>query len=92
MNRYESVIIMKPDVEIEACNKIVAAIEEITESYLDVDNFGVKKLAYTIKGYEEGYYMLFTFDCEPNKIEELERFYRIDDNIIKFITVRTEKD
>lgn len=91
MNKYESVIIMKPNVEIEIGNKIVATIEEMVEN-LDVNNIGIKKLAYTIKEYEEGYYLLFTFNCEPNKIEELERFYRIEDNIIKFITVRIDGD
>jgi small subunit ribosomal protein S6 len=91
MNRYESVIIMKPDVEIEVSNRIVATIEGIVEN-LDIDNIGIKKLAYRIKEYEEGYYMLFTFNCEPNKIEELEGFYRIEDNIIKFITVRIDDE
>ena len=88
MNKYESVIIVNPNVD-EAGLK---ALEEkftglINES---VENMGKKRLAYEIKKFKEGTYMLFNFEANPDSIKELERVYRITDDVIKFIVVRKE--
>ena len=53
-----------------------------------VENMGKKKLAYEIKKFSEATYMLFNFESNPNSIAELERVYRITDDIIKFIVVK----
>ena len=55
-----------------------------------VENMGKKRLAYEIKKFKEGTYMLFNFEANPDSIKELERVYRITDDIIKFIVVRKE--
>ena len=47
-----------------------------------------KKLAYKIKKFKESTYMLFNFEAKPESIAELERIYRITDEIIKFIVVK----
>ena len=49
---------------------------------------GKKRLAYEIKKCKEGTYMLFNFEANPDSISELERVYRITDDIIKFIVVK----
>ena len=51
---------------------------------------GKKRLAYEIKKFKEGTYMLFNFEANPDSIKELERVYRITDDIIKFIVIRKE--
>lgn len=51
---------------------------------------GKKRLAYEIKNRKEGYYLLFTYQSSPDKIADLERHLREDDNVIKFITVNTD--
>ena len=51
---------------------------------------GIKKLAYEIKKNKEGYYIIFYFEAKADVIFELERNYRINENIIKFITVRND--
>ena len=51
---------------------------------------GKKKLAYEIKKNTEATYMLFNFEAKPESIAELERNYRIMDDILKFIVVRKE--
>ena len=76
MNKYESIIIVNPNVD-EAGLKV--------ESF---ENLGKKKLAYEIKKFSEATYMLFNFESNPNSIAELERVYRITDDIIKFIVVK----
>ena len=49
---------------------------------------GKKKLAYEIKKFSEATYLLFNFEAKPDFIAELERIYRITDDIIKFIVVK----
>ena len=49
---------------------------------------GVKRLAYEINKCKEGYYIIFYFEAKEDVIVELERNYRINENIIKFITVK----
>ena len=51
---------------------------------------GKKKLAYEIKKFKEATYLLFNFEAQPASIKELERVYRITDDVIKFIVVRKE--
>lgn len=93
MNKYESVIIVtstmndKQQKEIE--NKYTKLINENgkVESF---ENLGKRKLAYEIRKNKEGIYMQFNFESEASFISELERQYRIDDNVIKFIVVRRE--
>ena len=94
MNKYESVIFVNPNVD-EAGLK---AIEEKFTGLINengkvesVEKMGKKKLAYEIKKFSEGTYMLFNFEAKPDSITELERVYRITDDIIKFIVVRKEQ-
>ena len=93
MNKYESIIIINPNID-EAGLK---AIEEKFTGLINengklesVENMGKKKLAYDIKKFSEGTYMLFNFEAKPASIAELERIYRITDDIIKYIVVRKE--
>ena len=51
---------------------------------------GKKKLAYEIKKNKEAIYMLINFEAKPDSIQELERNYRIADDILKFIVVRKD--
>ena len=58
---------------------------------LSVEEVGTKKLAYEIKKQKEGYYIIIKFEANPALISELERVYRIADEVIKFIVVREEE-
>lgn len=92
MNKYESVIITKPDEElaIKVEDKFSEIIEE-NGNLTKLENLGIKQLAYQIKGYEKGHYLIYYFESEPEFIEELRRQYRIDENVIKFIVIRVEE-
>jgi small subunit ribosomal protein S6 len=93
MNKYESIIIINPNVDDEGVKaletKFTGLINE-NGSVESVENMGKKKLAYEVKKNKEGIYMLFNFEAKPEFIQELERIYRITDDIIKFIVVRKE--
>ena len=91
MNKYESVVIVNPNVDEEG----LKALEEKFTGLINkngkvesVENMGKKKLAYEIKKNKEATYLLFNFESDPSAIQELERVYRITDDIIKFIVVK----
>ena len=93
MNKYESVIIINPSLEDEAIKTTVKSFEDLINKegkVLETNEVGRKKLAYEIKKNKEGYYVVYTFEAKPDSIKELERIYRITDEVIKFIVVRLE--
>ena len=93
MNKYESIIIINPMCNEEALkaleNKVTGLINE-NGKVESVENMGKKKLAYEIKKNQEAFYMLFNFESKPEAIAEIERNYRITDDILKFIIVKKE--
>ena len=75
-------------------------VKELSQKFTDIINndgkvekveeLGKKRLAYEVKKNKEGYYVVINFEANPELISELERNYRIMDEVIKFITVRAE--
>ena len=91
MNNYESVIIIKPNLEEGEIEGIITEITDLINQngkVIAVDKKGIKKLAYEINKCKEGYFITFDFEVKSEFIVELERHYRINENIIKFITVK----
>ena len=91
MHKYESVVIINPSVEEQGIKALIAKFTDLINSkgkVNEVDELGKKKLAYEIKKNAEGYYIVFNFEAKPELIAELERVYRITDEVIKFIVVR----
>lgn len=95
MRKYESIIIINPKLEEketkDLLEKYKKMIEEFSNRKVTVEDLGEKKLAYEIQKNNTGRYVLFNFFAEPENIYELERNYRIDDNIMKFIVVRQDE-
>ena len=93
MNKYESVIIINPVVEEEGLKSLIKKFSDLinTDGKLEsVEEMGKRKLAYDVKKNKEGIYVLFNFEGNPTLIAELERNYRITDEVIKFIVVKKE--
>lgn len=93
MNKYESVIIINPSVDEEGLKALTAKYTELINNegkVESVDELGKKRLAYEIMKNTEGFYTVFNFEAKPELIAELERNYRIDDKIMKFITIRKD--
>ena len=95
MNKYESVIIVKNNFSNEKLKEIISKVEKKIGEYAKITekkDCGIKKLAYEIQNNKEGYYYLFQFEIEDNKeteaIKEIERFYRITDEILRYITIK----
>ena len=94
MNKYESVIIINPNVEAEGVKALIQKFTDLINNdgkVEKVDEMGKKKLAYEVQKNKEGNYVSFKFDANPNLISELERNYRITDEVIKFVTIKVEE-
>ena len=94
MNKYESVIIINPSVDDEGIKSLITRFTDIinNDGKLEkTEELGKKRLAYEINKNKEGFYVVFNFEAKPELIAELERNYRIEDNVMKFITVKNEK-
>lgn len=93
MIKYVSMIITKPNLGEEQQKDIRYKYMELinkTGKIENTENLGKKKLAYKIHNNNEGIYMEFKFKGNEKTVAELERVYRIDDNVMKFITIRVE--
>ena len=94
MNKYESIIIINPSVDEEGMKTLIQKFTDIINNegkVESVDELGKKRLAYEIKKNKEGYYVIFNFEAKPELIAELERNYRITDEVLKFIVVKVEE-
>jgi len=93
MRRYESVWVVNgdlPDEEAKATiDKFTRIITAQGGTLVGVDEWGRRKLAYKIQGTMRGYYVLADFAGQPALVKELERNYRIDDRVIRYLTIKT---
>ena len=94
MNKYESVIIINPAVDEEAVKAIADRFSAMINNNGKVEKVDIqskRKLAYEVKKNKEGYYVIFYFEAKPELITELERNYRISDDVIKFMTINVNE-
>jgi small subunit ribosomal protein S6 len=95
MNRiYEVMFIVRPDQTDEDLDKLIAGIEgTITGAHgtvKSVEKLGRRKLAYIVKKFSDGLYVLMTIEADGKLVAEVERRLRVLEPVIKFITVRMD--
>lgn len=92
MNKYESMYILKPNLDEETRASLVERFKSLVEEnggkVEKVDEIGQKKLAYEINYISDGYYVLMTFESPGEFPQELERIYKINENIMRFNVIR----
>jgi small subunit ribosomal protein S6 len=96
MRVYEELFIVRPDAPDEDVDKLI----EQSQTFLTgagatvdkVDKWGKRKLAYRIGKFREGTYILIQFSAKPETVKEVERRLRVNDLVIKFITVRIDEN
>ncbi len=90
MRRYESVWVVNgdlPDEEVKATiDKFSRILTSNEGTLVGMEEWGRKKLAYKIQGTTRGYYVLVDYAGTPATVKELERNYRIDDRIVRYVT------
>jgi small subunit ribosomal protein S6 len=93
---YEVAFIAAPTLTPEELDAFVAQMKTVVEgkngTVTKVDNWGKKSLAYKIKKFRDGYYVILTLEADGAIIAELERRFRVTDYVIRFISVRTDQD
>jgi small subunit ribosomal protein S6 len=93
---YEVMFIVRPDLAEEDVDKLIAGYEATVTNgggaIKSVEKMGKRKLAYTVRKFNDGNYILLTVEAEGGLIAELERRLRVSEQVIKFITVRTDEE
>ncbi|HEY6308958.1 MAG TPA: 30S ribosomal protein S6 [Candidatus Angelobacter sp.] len=93
---YEVMFIVRPDLTEEDLDKLVATLQSHATgagaTVKNAEKMGRRRLAYDVKKFQEGQYVLFTLAAEGKAIHELERRLRVAEPVIKYITVRTDEE
>ncbi len=96
MNRYETFIISDPDISDEKRASLFERINQLIPKengfMVAIDEWGIKKLAYEIKKRIRGHYVRLDYCGTGTLVNEIERFSRIDDRVLKYMTVLLEKE
>ena len=93
---YEVMFIVRPDLLEEDMEKLVSTLQNHASSagatVQNTEKMGKRRLAYDVKKFQDGQYVLFTLTADGNAIHELERRLRVTEPVLKFITVRTDEE
>ena len=91
---YESVVITRPELtetQVEnLINELIAIIKTENGKVQSTENWGLRNLAYKINKNKKGHYFLVNIDCDPSAIFEYERQMRINEDIIRFLTIKID--
>ncbi len=91
MRPYESIFVLKPDLNDKKVDEQIEKAKEFIEKnggkVITVEKWGKKKLAYIIKKNRFGIYVLLHFESEPGLISNLQRNYKLNEDIIRYMTV-----
>lgn len=87
MKKYELLATIKPNLDNDEADKVIAKIEEIVSNLggniADTDKMGRKKLAYDVKGFRDGIMASIKINLEPDKVVEFKRQLKLNENVIR---------
>ena len=93
MKKYELLATIKPNLDNDEADKVIARIEESVSSLggsvIDTDKMGRKKLAYDVKGFRDGFIAVLKINLEADKVAEIKRQLKLNENVIR--TMFTEQ-
>ncbi len=92
MRHYETVYILRPNLGEDKFTEIIERTNAIVANdggtVIDVDRWGIRKLAYEIKKETLGYYVLMNYAAHGTTVNEIERIFRIDDQLLRYLTIK----
>lgn len=92
MNKYEIMFIVKPDVEEEARNAIIETFKGILSAdggvVDNINEWGTRELAYEIKDFTKGYYVVVDTTTSPANVNEFDRIAKINSNTLRHLVLR----
>lgn len=95
MRNYETIYILNTSLDAEQTAALIAKFNQvITDNggeLVKVDEWGKRRLAYEVNKNRDGYYVLTHFNAEPAVAHELERVFKINDGVIRYLVVRLEE-
>jgi small subunit ribosomal protein S6 len=93
---YELMFIVRPDMVDEELDKLISTLETQASNtgatVKNVERMGKRRLAYQVRGFGDGMYILFTLEGDGTQIHEMERRLRVTEPVIKFLTVRVDEE
>jgi len=96
MRMYETIIIVQPDLGEEETKTLTTKVQEVISSmkgdFKRLEDWGARKLAYPINKFSRGRYYFLRFDGDAPLIAELERRLRLDDKVLRYQSVKLEKE
>ena len=92
---YEGMYILSASLSEEAIKKALSRITDLIEQHEGevhkIHEQGRKKLAYEVNGHKQGYYFVLYFSVIPSAISEMWKEYHLNEDLIRFITLQTDK-
>jgi len=96
MLQYETIFVAEPGMTDDEVDAVARAVEQSVGTaggkVLKTEKWGKRRLAYPIDHKDEGIYVLMTLDCPQTHVRELDRRYRMNDRILRHLTVRVEDE
>ena len=92
MRYYETLYLINPDLAEDTYRDVVDKFNNLIEKNngvtIKVDEWGKKTLAYDIKKFDKGYYVLLRYCGEPDLLAELRRYFKLDDRVLKYQSIK----
>lgn len=96
MRRYETIYIVNPNLEADSLREVVTKFSDLTKKLkgyiVKVNEWGKRKLAYEVRRFDKGHYVVLDFCGLPEIVKELERNLKLDDRVLKYLTVKIDED
>ena len=95
MRKYEVIFILRPDLDEEQNTEVIEKFKTLIESHggeiLKLDKWGKRKLAYEVKKFREGLYVLIQMKAESKVATELDRVFKITDEVLRHMIIREDE-
>jgi small subunit ribosomal protein S6 len=96
MKRYETIYIVNPNLDADSIKEVITKfseqIKKLKGYIVKVNEWGKRRLAYEVKQFDKGYYVMLDFCGLPGAVKELERGLKLDDRVVKYLTVKVGED
>ncbi len=96
MRRYETIYIVNPNLEADSLREVVTKFSDLTKKLkgyiVKVNEWGKRKLAYEVRRFDKGHYVVLDFCGLPEIVKELERNLKLDDRVLLYLTVKIDED